>query len=161
MSIAENDIWIGSGNENELDLTLNNIQNDADIGITATGDGLDVGDVFVFGIDGGKAQVRARARNKIFDDTDLTVDLTLIGLENTADIMIDAADDVKVVAVGWGSGPDSKAAIEAEAENEIEDQGNTIDLTVDGSIENSAGIGITARYDVKVKGEDQGKEGGQ
>jgi len=156
-------------NEVTVNLTVADLENTAGVTITAEGEGVSVE------ADGSSAKVGIAAqayneleiehkgyrhRRKTYPVEPATVNLTVEGLVNTADIDITA--DNGNVEVGtdedWFS---SEAVIYADAWNDFEmdfDETTTANLDFDG-IANTADIGITAGYDVEVIAKDGGESG--
>ncbi|MHC4498718.1 MAG: filamentous hemagglutinin N-terminal domain-containing protein, partial [Planctomycetota bacterium] len=156
-ALARNEIDLGGKllialNGGTLNFTVGRVENTAGVTITAVGDvtaDYDSGNVWVTAEEGGKAKIEATAENEYDHDSEDTVNLLINGpVENKADVVIAADDDVEVTGTNGNSW--SVAAIEATAENEIEDDSPTY-LTVDGRIENTAGIDITAGDNVLVE----------
>ena len=174
-SIARNEISFGGGEVDVIEVTLKDITNDADIVITtiadeeeeggtasvklfSDGDGAGNGDVLVKAKNGGHADVDTEAFNDIYYDYDTPLNLTIDGpIENTSNITVNAAGDVKVIADGRGKCGDcggSDAEMDAEAWNWLYDDYGYISLVENGAITNIAGVDIIAGDDVMVKAED-------
>jgi filamentous hemagglutinin family protein len=145
------------------DITLGSIENNSDIVITTNNgeDGetieediyvADEGDVLVLDFGGGDiggSGIDAEAFNVIGYGNDYDVDLTIQGpIVNSADILINAADDVTVLANSARTYGD--AEIDSEAFNEVYDKYWSINLIEEGPIVNSAGVDVTAGDDVSV-----------
>ncbi len=138
-----------------LDITLADMKNNASVTITANGDvtaDYDTGNVWVTSECGGKAGIEAKAKNDISHDSGFAVNLTAEGpIENTANVVIKADDDVEVTYSCSGG----EAEIEAVAENQLYDD-SPMSLILTGSASNTAGIDITAGDNVEVISTDYG-----
>jgi len=161
-AVARNEIQISWGDTDVTEVTLKNIKNDADIVITTAADddgdiencgpAADNGDVLAIDIGGGGGGIDTEAFNVIRYNDYYDVDLTVQGpIENTADILINAGDDVMAISEGVMDFDNGDTEIDSEAWNDVVGDGAWyINLIEEGPVVNSSGVDITAGDDVKV-----------
>ena len=158
---AWNEISLGGGETDLVEITIKDVKNDADIIITTAADDdgdlygegpvADNGDVLATDINGGENSgggIDTEAYNNVYNhDTYQPIELTIEGpIENFSDTLINAGDDVMTVAI-----EDGDTEIDSEAWNSLGGAyGYMIDLIEQGPVRNLAGVDITAGQDVGV-----------
>jgi len=139
-----------------LDLTMEGLENDADVDITAANVDVTADGAWRFIIfsDESEAEVQAKAYNELgfgwfVDEVDLFVHAD--NITNNADIQITTTGNTAVTALRGGA-----ASVNTEAYNEMDEScDNTIILTAD-NFANNAGVDIDAGGDVLVTAECEG-----